>query len=124
MRQIGSVPHHPHAHYRSGDGLPTCANSAEQLERAAMPGFRMPAEWTHHAATWTAWPHADDQWSEGLSEPRASLAAMITAIVDLDDHGRPRGERVELIVRNPDDEAEARAHLGKHAVGVRFHHFP
>lgn len=48
---------------------------------------------------------------------------MVSAIVDLDE-GRPRGERVELLVRDADDEAAARALLGAAAVGVRFHHLP
>ena len=25
-------------------------------------GYRMPAEWEPHAATWIAWPHNDDDW--------------------------------------------------------------
>ena len=35
---------------------------------AAMPpsprdhGFRMPAEWEPHEATWIAWPHNRDDW--------------------------------------------------------------
>jgi agmatine deiminase len=83
------------------------------------PIFRQPAEWTPHAAVWTAWPHDPEQWAEGLDEPRAQLAAMSAAIVD-----GGRGERVELLVRNPDDEAEARRLLGAAASGVRFHAMP
>ncbi len=25
-------------------------------------GYRMPAEWEPHAATWIAWPHNRDDW--------------------------------------------------------------
>jgi agmatine deiminase len=82
----------------------------------------MPAEWAPHDAVWTAWPHDPEQWAEGLAQPKRALAAMSAAIVDLDEHGRPRGERVELLVRNADDEADARAHLGAAQAGVRFHH--
>jgi agmatine deiminase len=46
---------------------------------------------------------------------------MIAAIVDL-ERGRPRGERVELLVRDSADEAAARLLLGPAAAGVRFHH--
>ena len=81
----------------------------------------MPAEWAAHDAVWTAWPHDPDQWAEGLAAPRGALMAMIRAIVDLDDRGAPRGERVELLVRHADDEAAARALLGPAAAGVRFH---
>jgi agmatine deiminase len=81
----------------------------------------MPAEWAHHEAVWTAWPYLDEQWSEGLDAPRRALMQMCTAIVDLDDNGRARGERVDLLVRNQVCEEQARSLLGAAAVGVRFH---
>jgi len=83
----------------------------------------MPAEWSVHDAVWTAWPHDPDQWLEGLQAPQRALMQMVSAIVDLDG-GRPRGERVELLVRDADDEAAARKLLGAAAVGVRFHRLP
>jgi agmatine deiminase len=83
----------------------------------------MPAEWSPHDAVWTAWPHDPDQWLEGLEAPRHALMAMVAAIVDLEG-GRPRGERVELLVRDAGDEAAARARLGAAVAGVRFHHLP
>lgn len=81
----------------------------------------MPAEWAPHAAVWTAWPYADDQWLEGLAAPQRALMAMCAAIVDVDGNGAPRGERVELLVRDGDDEAAARRLLGRATSGVRFH---
>jgi agmatine deiminase len=83
--------------------------------------FRMPAEWAPHEAVWTAWPHDPDQWSEGLEAPRRALMEMVAAIVDLDG-GFPRGERVELLVRDTRDEADALALLGHAFAGVRFRH--
>jgi len=80
----------------------------------------MPAEWAPHSAVWTAWPHDPEQWLEGLEAPQRALMGMVAAIVDLDGD-TPRGERVELIVRDDRDEAMARALLGAAAVGVRFH---
>lgn len=79
----------------------------------------MPAEWAHHDAVWTAWPHDPDQWLEGLEAPQRSLMEMIAAIVDLQD-GRPQGERVELLVRDEADEAAARMLLGHAVAGVKF----
>src|SRR5205814_2023988 len=79
--------------------------------------FRMPAEWSPHDAVWTAWPHDPDQWLEGLAAPQRALMKMIAAIVDL-DRGQPRGERVELLVRDGGDEAAARQLLGPAAAGV------
>jgi agmatine deiminase len=81
----------------------------------------MPAEWAAHDAVWTAWPHDPDQWLFGLAAPQRALMQMVAAIVDLDG-GQPRGERVELLVRDADDEAAARALLGPAVAGVRFHH--
>jgi agmatine deiminase len=37
-------------------------------ETPAALGFRMPAEWEPHAATWLAWPHNPDDWP-GKFEP-------------------------------------------------------
>jgi len=83
----------------------------------------MPAEWCVHEAVWTAWPHDPDQWLEGLVAPQRALMRMIAAIVDLAG-ARPRGERVELLVRDAGDEAAARKLLGPAAAGVRFHRLP
>ncbi len=80
----------------------------------------MPAEWAPHAAVWTAWPYDPEQWLEGLEAPQRALMAMCAAIVDLDAAGAPRGERVELLVRDSDDAAAAKALLGPAAAGVRF----
>ena len=91
------------------------------MRRARDHALRQPAEWHRHDAVWTAWPHLADEWAEGLDEPRRSLMAMCAAIVDLDDAGRPRGERVDLLVPDGAAEAEARALLGPAAAGVRFH---
>ena len=76
----------------------------------------MPAEWARHDAVWTAWPHLEEQWAEGLDAPKAQLAAMSAAIVD-----GGRGARVELLVRSADAEDDARAHLGAAAAHVRMH---
>ncbi|MDB4962435.1 MAG: Agmatine deiminase [Myxococcales bacterium] len=81
----------------------------------------MPAEWTPHTAVWTAWPHDPEQWLEGLDAPRRALMQMVSAIVDLEGD-RPRGERVDLLVRDAQDEAAARTLLGRAAAGVTFHH--
>lgn len=80
----------------------------------------MPAEWAPHSAVWTAWPHDPEQWLEGLEAPRRALMAMCAAIVDLDHSGTPRGERVELLVRDDSDASAAKELLGPAAVGVRF----
>ena len=83
-------------------------------------GYRMPAEWEPHAATWLSWPNKD-----GISFPDAyhavmpALAQMVDALAD--------SEPVNINVRDGDDEAQVRAILKKHrarAEHVTFHHIP
>src|SRR5258708_9993543 len=78
--------------------------------------LRWPAEWEPHEAAWTAWPYLADEWAEGLDARRASVAQMSAAIVD-----GGRGERVELLVRDERDDADAHALLGAAAKHVRCH---
>ena len=33
-------------------------------ESPAAQGYRMPAEWEPHAATWLAWPHNRETWPD------------------------------------------------------------
>jgi agmatine deiminase len=67
-------------------------------------GYRMPAEWEPHAATWLSWPRR-----EGISFPDAYdrvvpiFRAMVTALVE--------SEPVCINVANGAQEAEARAVL-------------
>ena len=93
------------------------------METTATPaqlGYRMPAEWEKHAATWLSWPHRD-----GISFPDAYdsvlpvLARMVDALGD--------SEPVHINVRDADEENEVRAQLGKHKARlghVTFHHVP
>jgi agmatine deiminase len=67
-------------------------------------GYRMPAEWEPHAATWLSWPRR-----EGISFPDSfdrvlpALRAMVAALLD--------SESVSINVCNGAHEAEARAVL-------------
>ncbi len=72
---------------------------------------RQPAEWTPHAATWTAFPSHAELWEDSLAPAQAEVAAMVRAIA--------AGERVELLVANAAAEAVARDLLAGADVG--FH---
>jgi len=61
-------------------------------------GYRMPAEWEPHAATWIAWPHAREDWP-------GKFAAIPLVYVEVVRHLVP-GERVRILV---DDEATERS---------------
>jgi agmatine deiminase len=74
-------------------------------------GYRMPAEWEPHAATWLSWPRR-----EGISFPDSfdrvlpALRAMVAALVDNGQSGSD-SEPVCINVINGAHEAEARAVL-------------
>lgn len=63
-------------------------------------GFRMPAEWEQHAATWLAWPHNAEDWP-GKFERIPPVFVRIAAELS-------RVERVRLIVRDASHEAEVK----------------
>jgi len=60
-------------------------------------GYRLPAEWEPHAATWLAWPHERSDWP-------GKLAAIPWVYAEVVRHLVP-GERVRILV---DDEAAER----------------
>ncbi|MGH9480504.1 MAG: agmatine deiminase family protein [Terriglobales bacterium] len=52
----------------------------EALDAARPPGrqgFRMPAEWEPHAATWLAWPHKEASWPGKLERIPPIFAEMV-----------------------------------------------
>jgi agmatine deiminase len=65
--------------------------SAEPTDTPAALGYRMPAEWEPHAATWLAWPHRRSDWP-GKFEPIPWVYAEIVRALT-------RHERVNLVVR-------------------------
>jgi agmatine deiminase len=79
-------------------------------------GYRMPAEWEAHAATWLAWPHYQGDWP-GKFEPIPWVYAEI--IRNLTKH-----ERVELIVNDGPSAKRARGMLeraGAWSANIRIH---
>ncbi|ALW87528.1 agmatine deiminase family protein [Deinococcus actinosclerus] len=77
-------------------------------------GFAMPAEWAEHAATWMSWPADDDLWFGHLEGVRAEFAELVRTIA--------RFEPVQLLVRDEESSADARARLG--GADVTFHDVP
>ena len=80
-------------------------------------GFRMPAEWEPHAATWLAWPHNRSDWP-GRFRPipwvYAEIVRKLSAV-----------ERVCILVRDAEAEHQARGMLRKAGAAldaVQFFH--
>ena len=71
-------------------------------------GFRMPAEWEPHAATWLAWPHERADWP-------GKLTTIPWVYGEVVRHLAP-GERVRILVNDAVTERKARALLTR--VGV------
>ena len=94
------------------------ASSVED-SKPAVRGYRMPAEWEPHSATWLAWPHYRGDWP-GKFEPIPWVYAEI--IRNLASH-----ERVELIVKDAAAARQARKVLERAdalSANVRFHRWP
>ncbi|MEE9150150.1 MAG: agmatine deiminase family protein [Candidatus Tectomicrobia bacterium] len=63
-------------------------------------GYRMPAEWETHAATWLAWPHNTDTWPDQLVQVQMIYGHIITAL--------QAREAVHLLVNDASTAARVR----------------
>lgn len=90
------------------------------METPASQGYRWPAEWEPHRATWLSWPHSIETWPDGLPAVHAAFGAMVAALAP--------HETVEIGVG--DDALEETARAAIRAAGwdpdrnVRFHRWP
>ncbi len=63
------------------------------------PGWRMPAEWEPHAATWIAWPHERSDWPGKFAPIRWVYGEIVRHL--------SRVEQVRVIVGTPEERATA-----------------
>lgn len=63
-------------------------------------GFRMPAEWEPHAATWLAWPHNREDWPEKFAPIPWVYAEIVRHVAE--------SEPVKLLVQGEKGELKAR----------------
>ncbi len=69
-------------------------------------GFRMPAEWEPQEAVWFSWPHPGGISFPGAFGPiPAAMGALVRAAAEF--------ETVRVNVRDAEQEAEARRHVGR-----------
>ena len=79
--------------------------NARQSNTPAALGYRMPAEWAPHSATWLGWPHNKTDWP-GKFQPIPCVYAEIV-------RNLARHERVEILVNDARAEEQARGVLEK-----------
>jgi agmatine deiminase len=106
------------------------AKSQKQISKTpAALGYRMPAEWEAHEATWIAWPHNRSDWPGKF----AAIPWVYAEIV----RNLARVERVNILVNNETEETKARnvlvtaevlpknaEALGSRSGNVKFWHIP
>ena len=68
-------------------------------------GWRMPAEWERHEATWLAWPHEASDWPGKFESIRWVYGEIVRHLA--------RYERVNILVEHEEAEQEARRVLQK-----------
>ena len=96
----------------SNDDLP-------EIETPASLGFRMPAEWAPHDATWIAWPHNRGDWP-------GKFGPVPWAFVEIVRH-LSRVERVDILIESGKARRKAEDRLGRAGVDldrVAFHKVP
>lgn len=82
-------------------------------------GYRMPAEWAPHRATWIAWPHNPDDWPGKFSPIPWVYAEIVRHLAEV--------ENVEIVVDDAAMERTARRalrHAGASTARVYFHRWP
>jgi agmatine deiminase len=80
-------------------------------------GYRMPAEWHPHAATWLCWPRPDGiSFPDRYPEVLPTLGEMV--------HTLAPHERVDINVLNDEVEAIARRTVGEREKNVFYHRIP
>ena len=73
-------------------------NDSVLTKTPAELGYRMPAEWDRHAATWLGWPHHATDWPGKLSAIRWVYGEMVRKIAP--------GETIRMLVADGRLDAE------------------
>ncbi len=76
-----------------------------------MTGWRMPAEWERHDATWISWPHHEPDWPGKIEAVRWVYAEIVRVLAD--------HERVEILCDSEAVRDSAAAMLRAHNVAMQ-----
>ena len=90
-------------------------HTAESTATPRELGYRMPAEWEPHAATWIAWPHNPMDWPGKLTPIPWVYAEIVRHLV--------RGEHVHILVNNATAEKRAQGVLRRVCGSLARIHF-
>jgi agmatine deiminase len=85
---------------------------ASASETPAALGYRMPAEWERHTATWLSWPHNRDSWPDQFGPVPGVWAQLVRVLCE--------SERVHILAGGEAVVAEARRLVG-HLPNVELH---
>ena len=83
-----------------------------QLKTPSALGFRMPAEWYPHQATWLTWPKDPETWPDRVPQVEEIYLQMIGALTP--------HEMVNLLVDDKDTEAAIRERVNS-ATAAQIH---
>ena len=96
----------------------TESNHNPSLQTPRQAGFRWPAEWEAHSATWLSWPHNRETWRNYLDQAEASFVRMVEALYTK--------EQVSINVNDEAMETHVRSclrHSGLDDNRVEYWHF-
>src|SRR5215470_8971761 len=91
----------------------------QRVAPAEARGFRMPAEWEPHAATWLSWPHKEASWPGNFGPIPTIWVEMVRALAPF--------EHVNILVNDAAAAAQVRALLRDASVDetqVTLHEIP
>ncbi len=112
-------PARVHPNTPDSGGLPFGAQGKRADPAPVVLGYRMPAEWEPHAATWLAWPHEKTDWP-------GKFAPIPWVYADIVRH-LSQVERARILVANAAVERAVRGILkkaGANLSAVDFYHVP
>jgi agmatine deiminase len=95
-----------------GRELTAPKSTSESAQWPTALGYRMPAEWEPHEATWISWPHNRDSWPGVFAGVEPAMTAFVRALAEC--------EPVYINVLDADHEAHVRGLLAKAAPPERL----
>jgi agmatine deiminase len=100
---------------RTGQKLTASKSPSAPVSWPSEQGYRLPAEWEPHEATWLSWPHNRDSWPGVFAGVEPAMIAFVRALAEC--------EPVYVNVLDAAHERHVRALLAKAAPSERLRFF-